>query len=157
MPKHKNKFLSSINFILNAGKQTTSESVVYGLQEKFFLGVGALLFIIVGSLVYASLDSVPPDLVDNAAVLGTLALITGLLFLLDIGLSRPKPPPIKQVYKTTQTDIASNSVDLLDKVHRVPNGDKVIGELRSSLKSRSRTDDEPRYDSSYIQGALQAV
>ncbi|XP_021936991.1 uncharacterized protein LOC110838262 isoform X2 [Zootermopsis nevadensis] len=111
-------------------------------MEKFFLGMGALLFIIVGSLVYASLDSVPPDLVDNAAVLGTLALFTGLLFLLDIGLSRPKPPPIKQLYKATQTDIASNSVDLLDKVHRVPNGNKVIGELRSSLKTRRRADDD---------------
>lgn len=98
---------------------------------------------------YASLDSVPPDLVDNAAVLGTLALITGLLFLLDVGLSRPKPTPIKQVYKTTQTDTASSSVDLLDKVHRIPNGDKVIGELRSSLKSRRTTDDGNRYDCSY--------
>lgn len=119
--------------------------------------MGALLFIIVGSLVYASLDSVPPDLVDNAAVLGTLALITGLLFLLDIGLSRPKPPPTKQLYKATQTDTASNSVDLLDKVHRVSNGDKVIGELRSSLKTRRRTDDDLRYDQNCNSGALSAV
>jgi hypothetical protein len=119
--------------------------------------MGALLFIIVGSLVYASLDSVPPDLVDNAAVLGTLALITGLLFLLDIGLSRPKPPQTKQLYKATQTDTASNSVDLLDKVHRVPNGDKVIGELRSSLKTRRRTDDDLRYDHSCNSGALHVV
>jgi hypothetical protein len=127
------------------------------LQEKFFLGMGALLFIIVGSLVYASLDSVPPELVDNAAVLGTLALVTGLLFLLDIGLSRPKPPRIEQLYKATQTDTASNSVDLLDKVHRVPNGDKVIGELRSSLKTRRRTDDDIRYDRSRNSGAVHAV
>jgi hypothetical protein len=147
----------SINIIYNPGKQTSYKSVVSGLQEKFFLGMGALLFIIVGSLVYASLDSVPPDLVDNAAILGTLALVTGLLFLLDIGLSRPKPPPIKQLYKATQTDIASKSVDLLDKVHQVPNGDKVIGELRSSLKTRRRTDDDSRYDHSYEQGVLQAV
>jgi hypothetical protein len=127
------------------------------LQEKFFLGMGALLFIIVGSLVYASLDSVPLDLVDNAAVLGTLALVTGLLFLLDIGLSRPKSLSIKQLHKSTQTDIASNSVDLLDKVHRVPNGDKVIRELRSSLKTRNRTDDDFRYDKSYEQGTSQVT
>jgi hypothetical protein len=126
-------------------------------QERFFLWIGALLFIIVGSLVYASLDSVPPDLVDNAAVLGTLALITGLLFLLDIGLSRPKPPRIEQLYKATQTDTASNSVDLLDKVHRVANGDKVIGELRSSLKTRRRTNDDVRYDHSHNSGAVHAV
>jgi hypothetical protein len=126
-------------------------------QERFFLWMGALLFIIVGSLVYASLDSVPPELVDNAAVLGTLALVTGLLFLLDIGLSRPKPPRIEQLYKATQTDTASNSVDLLDKVHRVPNGDKVIGELRSSLKTRRRTDEDVRYDRSRNSGAVHAV
>lgn len=119
--------------------------------------MGALLFIIVGSLVYASLDSVPLDLVDNAAVLGTLALVTGLLFLLDIGLSRPKSLSIKQLHKSTQTDIASNSVDLLDKVHRVPNGDKVIRELRSSLKTRNRTDDDFRYDKSYEQGTSQVT
>lgn len=142
---------SSALIIYNHGKQINCKSVVSGLQEKFFLGMGALLFIIVGSLVYASLDSVPPDLVDNAAVLGTLALFTGLLFLLDIGLSRPKPPPIKQLYKATQTDIASNSVDLLDKVHRVPNGNKVIGELRSSLKTRRRADDDDsRYALNYF-------
>jgi len=129
-----------------------------GLQEKFFLGLGALLFIIVGSLIYASLDSVPTGLVDNAAVLGTLALVTGLLFLLDIGLSRPKRPRTEQLHKATQTDTASSSVDLLDKVHRVPNGDKVIGELRSSLKTRKRAENgDLRYGNSYENGAHHAV
>jgi len=129
-----------------------------GLQEKFFLGMGALLFIIVGSLVYASLDSVPTGLVDNAAVLGTLALVTGLLFLLDIGLSRPKRLQTERLHKTTQTDTASSSVDLLDKVHRVPNGDKVIGELRSSLKTRKQADNgDLRYGNNYESGAHHAL
>ncbi|KAJ4444519.1 hypothetical protein ANN_06313 [Periplaneta americana] len=114
------------------------------IMEKFFLGIGALVFIIVGSLVYASLESVPPELVKNSAILGTLALLTGLLFLLDIGLSRPKPPPIQRIHKTTQTETASSSLDLLDKVHRVPNGDTVIRELRSSLKDKRRPDEELR-------------
>ncbi|XP_069685002.1 uncharacterized protein [Periplaneta americana] len=114
------------------------------IMEKFFLGIGALLFIIVGSLVYASLESVPPRLVKNSAILGTLALLTGLLFLLDIGLSRPKPPPTQRIHKTTQTETASSSLDLLDKVHRVPNGDTVIRELRSSLKDKRRPDEELR-------------
>lgn len=129
-----------------------------GLQEKFFLGLGAVLFIIDGSLVFASLDSVPTELVDNAAVLGALALLTGLLFLLDIGLSRPTSPRTERLHKATQTDTASSSVDLLDKVHRVPNGDRVIGELRSSLKTRKRAENgDLRYGNSYESGAHHAV
>ncbi|KAF2892984.1 hypothetical protein ILUMI_13188 [Ignelater luminosus] len=50
-----------------------------------FLGLGALLFVVLGSLEFAALDSVPPDLVDNAAVIGSLSLITAALFLIDLG------------------------------------------------------------------------
>ncbi|PSN58256.1 hypothetical protein C0J52_00176 [Blattella germanica] len=116
-------------------------------MEKYFLGMGALLFIIVGSLIFASLDSVPHYLIKNAAALGTIALLTGLLFILDMGLSRPKPPRVERLYKATQTEMPAHSVDLLDKVHRVPNGDSVMGELRSSLKTKRRTDDDLRYPS----------
>lgn len=38
-----------------------------------------------GSLELAALDSVPPDLVDNAAILGSVSLLTAALFLLDMG------------------------------------------------------------------------
>lgn len=66
--------------------------------EIFLLGVGALLYIVLGSLEFAALDSVPPDLVDNAAVLGTLSLITAALFLLDLAgprAKKAKPEPLK--------------------------------------------------------------
>ena len=114
------------------------------LQEIYFLGFGIILFGIAGSLIFASLDSVPPFLVKNAAILGTLALLTALIFILDIGLSRPKPPRIERLYKSTQTEFPTNSIDLLDKVHRLHNGDSVIGELRSSLKTRRRPEEDIR-------------
>ncbi|KAB0792991.1 hypothetical protein PPYR_12611 [Photinus pyralis] len=66
--------------------------------EMFLLGIGALLYIVLGSLAFAALDSVPPDLVDNAAVLGTLSLITAALFLLDLcgpRAKKAKPEPLK--------------------------------------------------------------
>lgn len=44
---------------------------------------------------FAAIDSVPPDLVDNAAVLGTLSLITALLFLIDLGGPKAKKPMAK--------------------------------------------------------------
>ncbi|CAH0564417.1 unnamed protein product [Brassicogethes aeneus] len=68
--------------------------------EYLLLGVGAILFIIMGSLEYAALDQVPPDLVDNAAVIGTLTLVEGLLFLLDLGGPKAVKPP--KPSKTTQ-------------------------------------------------------
>ncbi|KAJ8922940.1 hypothetical protein NQ315_001485 [Exocentrus adspersus] len=66
------------------------------IMEFIFLGVGSLLFVVLGSLSFAALDSVPPDLVDNAAVVGTVSLVTGALFLLDMGgPKRRKPTPIQ--------------------------------------------------------------
>lgn len=53
--------------------------------ECFLLGIGSLLFIGVGLMVLSSFDSVPDDLFDNALILGMLALITGFIFLIDIG------------------------------------------------------------------------
>lgn len=54
-----------------------------------------ILFFFVGSLAYASIDSVPQHLVDNAAILGTLSIVTGVLFLADMGSPKkrkPRPP-----------------------------------------------------------------
>lgn len=45
------------------------------------------MFGIVGGLCLASLDSVPQDLIDNAAVLGTLSLLTALVFIADLLMS----------------------------------------------------------------------
>ncbi|XP_072384192.1 uncharacterized protein [Diabrotica undecimpunctata] len=55
------------------------------VTEYILLGVGTVLFIVMGSLSFAALDSVPPSLVDNAAIVGTLSLVVAGLFLLDMG------------------------------------------------------------------------
>ncbi|XP_017774314.1 PREDICTED: uncharacterized protein LOC108561054 [Nicrophorus vespilloides] len=71
------------------GELPTQKRVV----EIILLGIGAILFVVLGSLEFASLDSVPPDLIDNAAILGTLSLTTGALFLLDLAGPRAKAMP----------------------------------------------------------------
>uniref|UniRef100_A0A8D8X8W2 Uncharacterized protein n=1 Tax=Cacopsylla melanoneura TaxID=428564 RepID=A0A8D8X8W2_9HEMI len=55
--------------------------------ETVLLGIGVLMFFGVGCMVLASIDSIPHNLVDNAVILGTLTLLTGLLFLLDMGVT----------------------------------------------------------------------
>ena len=57
-----------------------------------------------GSLEFAALDSVPQDLVDNAAVIGTLSLVTAALFLLDMG--GPKARKTAQQVQTPPRSIS---------------------------------------------------
>ncbi|XP_051169489.1 uncharacterized protein LOC127286902 isoform X2 [Leptopilina boulardi] len=68
--------------------------------ECFFLGLGVIFFGIVGGLSLASLDSVPQDLIDNAAVLGTLCLLTALVFIADLLMSSHQG---KKKHDATQT------------------------------------------------------
>ncbi|XP_057318823.1 uncharacterized protein LOC130663558 [Microplitis mediator] len=58
--------------------------------EIFLLGLGVILFGIVGALSLASIENVPNDLIDNAAVLGALCLITALVFIADILMTTPE-------------------------------------------------------------------
>ncbi|XP_076656526.1 uncharacterized protein LOC143361119 [Halictus rubicundus] len=58
--------------------------------ELFFLGLGVILFGIVGALSLASIENVPDDLVDNAAVFGALCILTALVFIADLLMSSPK-------------------------------------------------------------------
>nr|XP_012145749.1 PREDICTED: uncharacterized protein LOC100877926 isoform X1 [Megachile rotundata]XP_012145750.1 PREDICTED: uncharacterized protein LOC100877926 isoform X1 [Megachile rotundata] len=58
--------------------------------ELFFLGLGIILFGIVGALSMASIENVPEDLVDNAAVFGALCLLTALVFIADLLMTTPK-------------------------------------------------------------------
>jgi hypothetical protein len=57
-----------------------------------------------GSLEFAALDSLPEDLVDNAAIIGTLTLATAALFLLDLG-----GPKAKKTSQQSQTQPRSVS------------------------------------------------
>ncbi|KAJ3645961.1 hypothetical protein Zmor_023577 [Zophobas morio] len=74
------------------------------ITEFVLLGVGTILFIVLGSLEFAALDSVPQDLVDNAAVIGTLSLVTAALFLLDMG--GPKARKTAQQVQTPPRSIS---------------------------------------------------
>ncbi|KAL2721996.1 uncharacterized protein V1477_020816 [Vespula maculifrons] len=65
--------------------------------EIFFLGLGVILFGIVGALALASIESIPEDLIDNAAVLGALALITALVFIADLLISPPRKKDKQEV------------------------------------------------------------
>ncbi|XP_003424575.2 uncharacterized protein LOC100679975 isoform X1 [Nasonia vitripennis] len=70
------------------------------VTERCLLGLGVILFGIVGALSMASIDSVPNDLIDNAAVLGTLCLVTAMVFIADMLMS---PVVGKKKHDGTQT------------------------------------------------------
>lgn len=62
-----------------------------------------------GALILASIDQIPEQLIDNAAALGVIALLTALLFLADLLLSSrrrrasKRPPPPRSAPAATQT------------------------------------------------------
>lgn len=65
----------------------------------------SFLLIFSGSLSFAALDSVPPSLVDNAAIVGTVSLVVAALFLLDMGgPKRKKPKQATSQQKKTPPD-----------------------------------------------------
>ncbi|KAJ8956715.1 hypothetical protein NQ318_014070 [Aromia moschata] len=89
------------------------------IAEFILLGVGAILFIALGSLSFAALDSVPPDLVDNAAIVGTLSLVTGALFLLDMGGPKAKPPPAQPSHRRTSKSRPLESKNISQQVYDI--------------------------------------
>jgi hypothetical protein len=66
------------------------------------LVIGATLFIAVGCLVMTSVDSVPRDLMVNALVLGTLSIVTGMVFILDTCLSNSRNDKKSHIPKNTR-------------------------------------------------------
>ncbi|XP_012282933.1 uncharacterized protein LOC105701083 isoform X2 [Orussus abietinus] len=74
--------------------------------ECFFLVLGVILFAIVGGLALSAIDKVPSDLVDNAAVLGALCLVTALVFIGDMLIS---PPKRKKIHDGTQTSFEKDA------------------------------------------------
>lgn len=55
------------------------------------------------------MDSVPPDLVDNAAIVGTVSLVTGALFLLDMGGPKARKP--RETHSKSQKATKPKSVE----------------------------------------------
>ncbi|XP_072762863.1 uncharacterized protein [Anoplolepis gracilipes] len=78
--------------------------------EFFLLGLGVILFGIVGALSLASIDSVPEDLVDNAAVLGALCLLTALVFIGDLLMSPPRKKDKQDEARILEKDLAKRQV-----------------------------------------------
>lgn len=69
------------------------------LLEKILLLLGALMFFACAGLILASLEQILPDLYDNAILLGTLSVIVGVLYLIDLA-----DPLSRKVPSMTQTD-----------------------------------------------------
>lgn len=86
-----------IGRIINSRSRPTS-------TEKIFLTVGMLFFIAMGGLVFASIEQVPPDLHENAIILGSLSFFIALLFLIDLA-----DPMARYTSNHTQTDHISNA------------------------------------------------
>ncbi|KAL6254690.1 hypothetical protein P5V15_013997 [Pogonomyrmex californicus] len=78
--------------------------------EFFLLGLGVILFGIVGALSLASIDSVPEDLVDNAAVLGALCLLTALVFIGDLLMSPPRKKNKQDEARIIDKDLGKRQV-----------------------------------------------
>ncbi|XP_011641509.1 uncharacterized protein LOC105429944 [Pogonomyrmex barbatus] len=79
-------------------------------EEFFLLGLGVILFGIVGALSLASIDSVPEDLVDNAAVLGALCLLTALVFIGDLLMSPPRKKNKQDEARIIDKDLGKRQV-----------------------------------------------
>lgn len=80
------------------------------IQELFLLGLGVILFGIVGALSLASIDSVPEDLVDNAAVLGALCLLTALVFIGDLLMSPPRKKDKQDEARILEKDLGGLNI-----------------------------------------------
>lgn len=112
----------------------------FTFQENFLLTMGALMYIGAASLELAALDSVQPSLVMNAAVLGVISLITGLIFIIDLllaGKRRKRPSNRIRTLgydKPTQTETTgkmyeatTNGVNVANGFKKVPtNGVKIL-------------------------------
>ncbi|XP_018374569.1 PREDICTED: uncharacterized protein LOC108768589 isoform X3 [Trachymyrmex cornetzi] len=84
---------------------------LHGRKTEFFLlGLGVILFGIVGALSLASIDSVPEDLVDNAAVLGALCLLTALVFIGDLLMSPPRTKNKQDQARIIEKDLGKHQV-----------------------------------------------
>lgn len=72
-----------------------------------------------GSLSFAALDSVPHDLVDNAAIVGTVSLATAGLFLLDMGGPKAKKKPTEEKMKKKKNSESSHRKSITQQVYDI--------------------------------------
>lgn len=111
------------------------------------------MFLVVGGLCLAAIDSVPHHLVDNAIILGVLSILTGLLFLADLAVTGSRtltaqdkkpvlvvsPPRTVEVKKPQEKIVSTKEVDETKTKKTAGNG--VLKELRSSLKRKKTVED----------------
>ncbi|XP_067216621.1 uncharacterized protein [Linepithema humile] len=88
----------------------TSTGTAIACAEFFLLGLGVILFGIVGALSLASIDSVPEDLIDNAAVLGTLCLLTALVFVVDLLMRPPRRKDKQEEARIIEKDLGKRQI-----------------------------------------------
>lgn len=72
-----------------------------------------------GSLSFAALDSVPHDLVDNAAIVGTVSIVTAALFLLDMGGPKAKKKLDEQTSKKKRSTNGGDGKPITHQVYDV--------------------------------------
>ncbi|XP_033214575.1 uncharacterized protein LOC117171405 [Belonocnema kinseyi] len=108
--------------------------------ECFLLILGIIFFGIVGGLCLAAIDSVPRDLIDNAAVLGALCLLTALVFIVDLLMSSHQS---KKKHDGTQTFDGKDSVRpmttmTVEKETRMVKSNDSVENLHDSRDSRGK-------------------
>lgn len=97
---------------------------------------------------FAALDSVPPELVDNAAILGTLSLITAALFLLDLGGPKAKKLPHrievvqKQIGKRDTRNGRGDQYEIEAEIERRRKGKIESGNDKKDKKEKIGRDDD---------------
>ena len=109
-------------------------------------------------MIITSFDNVHESLLDNAIILGALAILTGFVFVLDICCLRQRAHEDKVTKQEKEFRMQRNGMDghknglvsekvyvkskAIDEVDKPQ--EKVISELRSSLKKKHEADDRPQ-------------
>ncbi|XP_055383370.1 uncharacterized protein LOC129613374 [Condylostylus longicornis] len=105
------------------------------LTEKIFLTVGMLFFFTIGSLVYASIEQVQPDLHDNALILGTLSYLVAILFLIDLA-----DPMERTTNRSTQT--IENELNFPNSQNSMQQNSSSLANIQSHLDYQNEITNE---------------
>ncbi|XP_056641448.1 uncharacterized protein LOC130448202 [Diorhabda sublineata] len=111
------------------------------ITEYILLGVGTILFIVMGSLSFAALDSVPANLIDNAAIVGTFSLVVAALFLLDMG--GPKRKSQKSQHAQPKKIVIPPDSKVVTK-HEVDKDKQKVGKLKTDMKKPEEIQYHPK-------------